>query len=94
MPRTKDVSQSALIAAVEQHAELWDLEHPQYADRVYKLRAWDEVYKALTSNWDRLSPQDKKLRVQPVIWLRRRKRRKERIVMRDPHILQQHLRRW
>lgn len=62
MPRTKDVSQSALIAAVEQHAELWDLEHPQYADRVYKLRAWDEVYKALTSNWDRLSPQDKKLR--------------------------------
>ncbi|XP_077334365.1 uncharacterized protein LOC143975739 [Lithobates pipiens] len=58
----RDVTQSDLIAAVQKKPELWDPEFPRYSDRVQKKKAWEEIFKSLTPNWDLLSRKQKENR--------------------------------
>uniref|UniRef100_T1HA02 Uncharacterized protein n=3 Tax=Rhodnius TaxID=13248 RepID=T1HA02_RHOPR len=55
-----------LIRAVQQHPALWDTHHPDYKSKVIKHEAWIQVGKTLFEEFNWLSAEQQKLRIQDV----------------------------
>ena len=49
-----------LITEVEKRPPLYDFKLKEYSDKNIKERLWNEVCETVVSDWDTLSPEDKK----------------------------------